>query len=227
MPKRTPARRPRPKNGQARSAKKPVGSPKRAAPRPPAPVPSVLAAVRPAPPASAALAEFEAAVRSLQEHDYRGAAARFRALIDSFPAERALLDRARVYLELCERELRKRPAAARTLEEQVTFATAALNDGNDSSAERLAAQVLDQSPDHDLALYILAAVRARKGDRSAALDFLRRAVRVSPDVSAQARHDADFEPLRHSPEFQALIDVQGRNGHQSDSRRPRRSRTDG
>jgi cytochrome c-type biogenesis protein CcmH/NrfG len=171
------------------------------------------------------LAEFETGVRSFQQHDYQGAAVRFRSLMDAFPAERALLDRVRVYLEICERELRKKPLAAKTIEEQVTFATAALNDGNDSSAERLARQVLDQSPDHDLALYILAAVRARKGDRSAALDFLRQAVRVSPDVSAQARHDADFEPLRQSAEFQALLEVQGRNGH-SDARKPRRSRTD-
>ena len=43
--------------------------------------------------------------------------------------ERALLDRVRVYLDLCERELRSRAPEPRSIEERLTAATAALNDG--------------------------------------------------------------------------------------------------
>ena len=172
-------------------------------------------------PAGAALSEFEAGMRLLQEHSYQRAAAHFRNLLASFPGERALLDRVRVYLDLCEREQRKMPVAPSSLEERLTLATAALNDGDDDAAERLAQAVLDEDPDHDLALYLLAAVRSREGDAIAALELLRKAVQVSPDISAQARHDTDFEPLRQFSEFEQLLEPPTRNGH-SEAKRARR-----
>lgn len=184
-------------------------------------------AAAPPPPAasSEALEEFEVAMTALQRHDYQKARTSFRRLLDSFPSERALLERVRVFLDLCERELRHTVAAPSTIEERLTLATAALNDGDDGTAERLAQEVLGVSPDHDLALYIVAAVRSRGGDPEAALEYLRHAVEVSPDISAQARHDTDFLALREVPEFRALLDPPGANG---DHRRvirqaPRRS----
>jgi tetratricopeptide (TPR) repeat protein len=94
-----------------------------------------------------------------------------------------------------------------TAEEKVTAATAALNDERDEEAERLAHSVLDEVPDHDLALYLLAAVHARRGESDMALEWLGRALEVSPDVSAQARHDADFESLRDLESLRQLLDA--------------------
>jgi tetratricopeptide (TPR) repeat protein len=167
---------------------------------------------------------FQAAVEAMQRHRYDHAASHFRTLLDGFPSERALLDRARVYLDLCERERQRRPPAPMTPEEKVTAATAALNDGRDVEAERLARDVLAASPDHDLALYLLAAVNARRGDSDGALSWLTRAMEVSPDVRAQARHDADFESLRALEPFQQLIDAP--ISAQSGARRQRRPRLD-
>ncbi len=168
-----------------------------------APEPAVS---RPGPPATA-LAAFESGMQALQRHDYPKAADAFRALVADHPHESALVDRARVYLDLCERELDKRPGAPATLEERLTLATAALNDNDEATAERLAGEVLEEQPDHDLALYLLAAARARRGEAESALEVLRRALAVSPDVRAQARHDADFESLKNSPEFQQLLEI--------------------
>ena len=187
----------------------------------PSPIASVARAVAERP-LREALAEFEAALRSMQQHEYQKAAARFRSLLTSFPAERPLMDRVRVYLDLCERELRRKPAPPETIEERLTSATAALNNGDEQTAEKLVKAVLKESPDHDLALYLLAAVRARLGDPGGALDLLRKAVQISPDISAQARHDADFEPLRRFAGFQQLLEHNGHNGH-SNGRKTRRS----
>jgi tetratricopeptide (TPR) repeat protein len=165
------------------------------------------------------------ALNALQRHDYETAADGFRRLLAAFPQERPLLDRARVYLELCERELRRAPAAPRTLEERLTLATAALNNGDERTAERLAQQVLADAPDHDLALYLLAAVRARQGDAQAALRHLRHALEVSPDVQAQARHDVDFDLLKDNEEFRQLLELSA-GSDRAQSRRSRRSRAD-
>ncbi len=180
-----------------------------------------LPAVRPS---GEAVALFQAAVEAMQRHQYGQAAKHFRALLDGFASERALLDRVRVYLDLCERELQRRAEQPVTPEEKVTAATAALNDGRDADAERLARDVLAASPDHDLALYLLAAIYARRGDPDEALSWLRHAMDVSPDVRAQARHDADFESLRDLEPFQQLLDAP--ISAQSDARRQRRVRPD-
>jgi tetratricopeptide (TPR) repeat protein len=126
-----------------------------------------------------------------------------------FPAERALLDRARVYLEICERELKKRPAASRTgltLEERLTTATAALNNGDDQQAEELARSVLGDDPKHDLALYLLAAIHARRGATADALELLAKVIAISPEASAQARSDDDFAPLHGDDAFWRLTE---------------------
>jgi Tfp pilus assembly protein PilF len=150
---------------------------------------------------------FEHGMRALQQHDYQGASRQFTVIVEEFPIADGLADRARVYLDLCNRELDHRPdAGPASVEEQLTAATAALNDDEDVRACELARSVLNVAPDHDLALYIMAAVHARRGSLEAALDFLRRAIAASPDVGAQVRHDEDFECLRGSMDFQALLE---------------------
>ncbi|HEX5214629.1 MAG TPA: tetratricopeptide repeat protein [Vicinamibacterales bacterium] len=150
---------------------------------------------------------FQAGMEALQAHRYADAARHFEALLERFPAHGPLLDRTRVYLDLCHRELGRQSANLRTIEDRLTAATMALNQNDDDQAEALAMSALEESPEQDLALYLLAAVNARRGDHEAALTFLSRAFEARPDARAQARHDPDFEDLRDSDAFQALLEV--------------------
>ena len=154
-----------------------------------------------------AIGLFQKGATAVQRHAYAEAADLFRSLLERHPDERAILDRARVYLELCSRELKRKPVAPRTLEERVTAATAALNDGDEARAESLARAVVTENPHHDLALYLLAVVQARRGHAGEAMSMLSQAVAVRPEVRAQARFDADFEPLRGLEAFQALTET--------------------
>lgn len=152
---------------------------------------------------------FQRGMEALQRHAYAEAAPAFHAILTGFPAERALMDRARVYLGICERESTKRPpspAGVLTLEERLTAATAALNNGHDHQAEELACSVLAEDPTHDLALYLLAAIHARRGARSDALDMLAKVIAISPEASAQARSDEDFTSLHDDDAFRRLTE---------------------
>ena len=169
--------------------------------------PVALAAPQLGGPSAEAISLFELGMQALQRHRYLEAADQFRALLQRFPNERGLRDRSHVYLDLCDREARQRPAAPVTIEERLTAATAALNDDDEAGAEALARDVLAEAPRQDLALYLIAAVTARRGDVSAALDALTRAVTINPEISAQARHDADFDNLRDVEAFHRLLDL--------------------
>jgi tetratricopeptide (TPR) repeat protein len=171
--------------------------------------------------AEEAMALFQRGMEALQLHQYADAAQNFRALIDGHPAERALLDRARVYLEICSRELSKRPAEPRSVEERLTAATAALNNGSHDRAESLARSVLAEHPHQDLALYLLAVIEVRRGALDKALSYLGQAIAISPEARAQARHEPDFEPLRDIGAFQDLTDLSV-PGQSSDPKRAKR-----
>jgi tetratricopeptide (TPR) repeat protein len=164
-------------------------------------------------------------MEALQRHHYKQAATAFRALLEQHPSEGVLLDRARVFLGRAERELSARPAEPRTVEERLTAATAALNNGDHEAAEGLARTVLADDPRQDLALYLLAAIAARRGTVEAALSYLGQAIAISPEARAQARFDPDFEALRETDAFRELTEapLPGSSGL---LRRPRRGRVE-
>jgi hypothetical protein len=151
----------------------------------------------------------------MQAHDYRTAEARLTDLLASFEGERALSDRARVYLSLCQRELAKAPVAPTTIEDRLIAATAALNRGADLEAERLARDVALDDDRQDLAFYILAAVDARRGTVQSALANLTRAIQIRPDLAAQALHDEDFTRLRDLEAFRDLTGPAAPGGRRS------------
>lgn len=172
-----------------------------APPPPPPPVPVVKA------PSVEAVGAFERAMSALQRHDYKTASTTFQTILSEYPNEGFLADRARVYLELAARELRRQPAGSGNIEERLTSATHALNNHNDVEAARLATDVLNEDSSQDLAEYLLAVVAARGGDVETSLAHLRAAISLNPECRLQARQDEEFDPLMDSDDFHALIEA--------------------
>jgi cytochrome c-type biogenesis protein CcmH/NrfG len=162
-------------------------------------------------------------MEAMQRHAYLDAARAFQCVLMGFAGERALAERAKVYLALCEREANRRPVNPRTLEERLTAATAALNNGEDAEAEELARSVLGDDPKHDLALYLLAAIHARRGDNIEALTLLAKVMAITPEAAAQARADEDFADLHDMDDFRAMTEPPALPAQ---PRRSRRARTD-
>src|SRR3954470_9936022 len=81
-----------------------------------------------------AVAIYARGVQALQRHDFTGAAGFFRTVLERYPDERELLERARLYLRVCERETSRQPATPKTPAELVYAATVALNSGDQAGA---------------------------------------------------------------------------------------------
>jgi tetratricopeptide (TPR) repeat protein len=168
---------------------------------PPAPVVSAPA------PDPEAVRLFSSGAAAMQRKAYAEAADAFRSLLTRFPSEGHVADRARVYLDLCQRELANRPATFASVEEKVTAATAALNNGDMATTERLAREVLAERPQHDMALYLLAAVHSRRGALDEAMELLTKAVSITPEIRAQMKYDDDFDALHDLEAFHALAET--------------------
>ena len=177
--------------------------------------------VPPAPPRKPtfyeAIALYETGVRALQKHDFDSAATSFRAVVQQYPGERELLERARLYLRVCERETAQRPAGPQSAQERVYAATMALNAGDSETALSHLQRAIDQDPNSDHAHYILAVALSARAKKDDALRHLRRAVELNPENRVLALQDEDLEALRHHEGFHAVLD----SPDGSSKRRPR------
>jgi tetratricopeptide (TPR) repeat protein len=154
-----------------------------------------------------AISIYETGVRALQRHDFAGAAEHFRTVLERYPEERELHERAGLYLRVCERETARRPANPQTPQERVYAATVALNAGDSETALEHLRKAIADAPDSDHAHYIMATALAGRGNLDECLHHLRRAIGLNTENRALARQDPDFEPARHLPDFRDLLDA--------------------
>ena len=156
----------------------------------------------------AALETFEKGLRALGKKDYERAGELFKELIDAYPDERDLLERARAYKTVCERALaesRRAPFKPKTFEEMLQYGVYLHNRGEYEEALKHLRQAVDLHPKNEHALYCLAATAARAGDTPTALKALRSAIAVGPANRAQARSDPDFDPIRDDEGFVEIV----------------------
>lgn len=154
-----------------------------------------------------AVAIYERGVQALQRHDYDGAAGFFRTILDKYPEERELLERARLYLRVCERETARQPAGPKTAAERVYAATLALNSGDHSGALDHLQRAIAEDPDSDHAHYIMAVALGMRGRTDEALDHLRRSIGLNPDNRGFAREDPELESIRSHQSFGAALNT--------------------
>ena len=83
----------------------------------------------------------------------------------------------------------------------------AFNTGDyDEALTHLRAATKD-APDHDHALYMLAAVLALREEPDEAVPALLRAIELNPENRAMARHDPDVESLRQHESVRAALEA--------------------
>jgi tetratricopeptide (TPR) repeat protein len=198
-PQSKPVQPPRPNQISARPA--PVAAP-RPEPPSPAPRPPVVRAGY-----ADAVALYEQGVAALQSHEYSRASTLFRSVLSGYPDEKELHERARLYLNICERQVESRAAGPKSPEEHIFAATVAFNAADYEQSLTHLRAATKEAPDHDHALYMMAATLALRDEREEAVPFLLRAIELNPENRAMARHDPDLESLRDHDQVRAALDT--------------------
>jgi Tfp pilus assembly protein PilF len=152
-----------------------------------------------------AVAMYERGLQALQRRDFAAAAEALRKVIERYPDEQELLERARLYLKVCERELEPKEPAPKTADEWVYAATVSLNAGDAAAAEQHLRRALAVNRSHDHAHYMMAVASMRRNDPGAALEHLHQAVTLNPENRTLARQDPDLDALRNLPGFRAAV----------------------
>ena len=144
-------------------------------------------------------------MRALQNHQFDRAATALREVLDRFPDEKELTDRARLYLAVCDRQLQPPPPEPRTTRDRLYAATLAINAGDASRAIALLDRVCRDEPGHDQAQYLMAVAYGLQDEPQLAVPFLQRAIEANAGNRARARVDPDLETLRQEARIAALL----------------------
>lgn len=188
----------------AKSAKARPGQPTKSATvrKPAAPTPAPR---QPTQDEAAALRAFERAHKEFVRGHFGEARQQFRALVEKHAGVSEVTARARTYLAIAESRLRSEPSLPRDADSLYDRGVIELNRGDYVAAQELFERALKREPSAAHIHYGLAATRSRLGSIDSALDSLRRALEIQPNLRIRAQHDQDLTALRNDPEFERLV----------------------
>ncbi|MGA3264559.1 MAG: hypothetical protein ABSC47_11005 [Terracidiphilus sp.] len=150
-----------------------------------------------------AFQHYQAAVQLLQQGRYEKALAAFEKLLPAAPAE--LLERCKMYINTCQRQLERPKLAFLTPGEHYDYAVSQLNTGYYEEAREQFNDILAGYPDADYAYYGLALLDSITGRTQDCLGNLARAIELNPKNRLQARADNDFQSMVDDPRFTELL----------------------
>jgi tetratricopeptide (TPR) repeat protein len=153
------------------------------------------------------VAVYERALEALQRHEYDVAGDMLESVLRTYPEEKELHERVKLYLNICRRQAAPRETTPQTIDERLYASTLAINSGKYDEAIVHLRLVRDEDPDNEHALYMLAVAHAQRGEHAEAVAHLERAIALNPENRAQARRDPDLEPLHDDEAFRAALEA--------------------
>jgi tetratricopeptide (TPR) repeat protein len=165
--------------------------------------PSSKPAGSPASTTGPAFQHYQAAMQLLQQGKCDKALAAFEKLLPTAPAE--LIERCKMYISTCQRQLEQHSLTFLTPEEHYDYAVSQLNTGYYEEAREQFLGILEAHPQADYAFYGLALLDAITGRTQDCLKNLGQAIQMNPKNRLQARVDNDFQSMADDPRFTELL----------------------
>jgi tetratricopeptide (TPR) repeat protein len=147
--------------------------------------------------------QYQAAVQLVQQGKFDKAIAAFEKLLSIAPAE--IVERSKMYITTCQKQLDKHGLAFLTPEERYDYAVSLLNSGDFDEATNQLKGILSDHPSADFAYYGLAVLCSIMGRTQDCLDSLSKAIEINPKNRLQARSDNDFQSMVDDPRFTELL----------------------
>lgn len=154
-----------------------------------------------------ALAAYTEALKEFHKGRFEKSAELLHGVIEKHPAEREFVDRAKLYLAICEARLKepREIPAPKTYEDFCHYGVFALNAGRAEEALKLLEKAAKLKPEEAPAHYLSADALTRLNRLEEALEELKKAVQIDKHYKIIAQNESDFEPLWEDKKFKLLI----------------------
>ena len=150
-----------------------------------------------------ALAQFEAAVKLLNENHFAKARGTFEKLAGTATPD--LAQRARMYLNICNQRIARPAVHLKSAEDHYNYGVQLSNQGLLDEAEEYLKKALKLAPHLDYIHYALASTSALRENAEQAMEHLEHAIGLNARNRYLAQNDPDFSSLSEDPRFTELL----------------------
>jgi tetratricopeptide (TPR) repeat protein len=152
-----------------------------------------------------ALSLYSQGIKDFRRRDYEKALSSFESLIEKFPEEHELVDRARVYLTICQKSQKKESANLKTVEDYLFYAQMKINQAEPEGALKLLEKALEFKKEEARIYYLMAIAYLQNNCLEDSLEALKKAIQKDKTLAILAQNEADFEPLWEDKRFKILV----------------------
>ncbi len=151
-----------------------------------------------------ALLAYGQAMKEFHKGEFAKAVDLLEAFMEKYPAERELVDRARIYLTICKGRDKKETPHLKTFGDYFNTSVYRLNKGDYEGALKLLEKALEMETEEGKVFYLLADVHCRMGQIDTCLDYLRKAIQKDKFLRILAQNESDFEPIWEDKKFKLI-----------------------
>jgi tetratricopeptide (TPR) repeat protein len=151
-----------------------------------------------------ALAAYGEAMKEFHKGKFDRAQELLKAFTEKFDAEKELLDRAKMYLNLIMERGKKGTVTLKTADDYFYFGIFKINEGAYEDALKLFEKALEMKEDEGKLYYLMADAYILQGKTDEALEYLRKAFLKDKVFKILAQNETDFSPLWEDKKFKLI-----------------------
>jgi tetratricopeptide (TPR) repeat protein len=151
-----------------------------------------------------ALAAYGEALKEFHKGKFDRARELLSSFVEKFEAERELVDRARIYLDIIREKGKKETVSLKTADDYFYYGVYEINSGAYEEAVKLLEKALEMKGDEGKIFYLLADAYMLQGKVDEALEFLKKAFQKDKVYKILAQNESDFEPLWEDKKFKLI-----------------------
>jgi tetratricopeptide (TPR) repeat protein len=156
-----------------------------------------------------ALTAYADAVKDFRKGKDEKAAESLKSFIEKYPAERELVDRAKIYASICEARLKgeKDASPLKTADDYYRSGIFKTNARDFEEAQKLLEKAVKLGPEEGRIQYALADLHCLMGQTEVGLEYLRKAIQQDKSFRILAQNETDFEPLWEDKKFKIITRI--------------------
>lgn len=151
-----------------------------------------------------ALTAYGQAMKEFHKREFQKAVESLGAFIEKHPAERELVDRAKIYISICQGQMKKEKIQLKTFDDYCQYSIYKINSGDYEGALKLLEKALEMKPDDGQILYLMADVYCHLGQIDTCLDYLKKAIQKDKFFRILAQNEVDFKPFWEDKKFKLI-----------------------
>lgn len=136
--------------------------------------------------------------------DFVKASELLKTFVVKYPSEKEILDRAKIYLTICQARMEKEKIGLKTFNDYYEYSVYKMNQKDYQEALNLLDKARQMKPKEGKIIYLMADAFCLMGKKEECLDHLKKAIQMDKYFSILAQNEIDFENLREDKKFKLI-----------------------